>query len=283
MLPSVSAYPFGGSCGDSYEITATAYFGVPPYDYAISHDGVNFSANTGNPFFSPLSPGTYTVMVTDACGQTAISALEDGVAGALYEVMESGFAGGCGTAGGYLRIVIELGVNAQVVSPPYKYMVKEVIGGTGNNIQYGNVINDGVTTNLDFTISGLPGNKRYGIFISNDCDEPFTTKNRVTNDYAIPGCNEFVTVWDLATAGGPNTELTFDVATGGTVNYTWETIPAASSGSGTFTGSTVTITGLPADATIRLFIQPANFERININNGTDRNRLTLVENWGSTA
>jgi surface protein len=273
----------GGLCGDPYELSVNAYFGVPPYNYAISEDGVNFSANTNNPTFSPLSPGTYTVMVTDACGQTAYSRLEDGVAGGLYEVVESGFLGGCGTNGGYLRIVIDLGFNAQVVSPPYKYMVKEIIGGTGNNIQYGNVISNGTTTNLDFTISGLPGNKRYGIFIANDCDEPFTPKNRVINDYAIPGCNEFVTVWNLATAGGPNTELTFDVATGGTVNYTWETIPAGSSGSGTFTGSTANITGLPADATIRLFIQPANFERIIINYGTDCSRLTLIENWGSTA
>jgi surface protein len=273
----------GGFCGDPYELSVSVNFGVPPYNYAISEDGVNFSANTSNQYFSPLSPGTYTVMVTDACGQTAFSRLEDGVAGALFEVIESGFLGGCGANGGYLRVVMDLGIHAQVVSPPYKYMVKEIIGGTGNNIQYGNVINNGTTTNLDFTISGLPGNKRYGIFITNDCDEPFTPKNRVANDYAIPGCNEFVTIWDLATTGGPNTELTFDVATRGPVDYTWETIPAASSGSGTFTGSTANITGLPADATIRLLIQPANFERIIINYGTDRNRLTQVENWGSTA
>ncbi|MBK6283053.1 MAG: BspA family leucine-rich repeat surface protein [Draconibacterium sp.] len=275
--------PLGGNCGDPYELSIMAGNGIPPYNYAISEDGVNFSANTSNTEFNSLAPGTYTVMVTDACGQTALTKPEDGVAGALYEVIESGFLGGCGTLGGYLHIVIDLGIHAQVVSPPYKYTVKEVIGGTGNNIQYGNVINDGTTNNLDFTISGLPGNKRYGIFITNDCDEPFTPKNRVANDYVIPGCNEFVTVWDLATTGGPNTELTFDVATGGTVNYAWETIPAAISGSGTFTEPTATITGLPSDATIRLLIQPANFERIIINYGTDRNRLTLVENWGSTA
>ena len=273
----------GGLCGDPYQLSVNANFGVFPYNYAISEDGVNFSANTSNQYFSPLSPGTYTVMVTDACGQTAFSRLEDGVAGGLYEVIESGFLGGCGANGGYLRVIMDLGLHAQIVSPPYKYMVKEIIGGTGNNIQYGNVINDGTATNLDFTISGLTGNKRYGIFITNDCDEPFTPKNRVTNDYAIPGCNEFVTVWDLATTGGHNTELTFDVATSGPVDYTWETIPAASSGSGTFTGSTANITGLPANATIRLLIQPANFERIKINYGTDRNRLTQVENWGSTA
>ncbi len=94
--------------------------------------------------------------------------------------------------------------------------------------------------------------------------------------------NDFVTVWDLASTGGPNTELTFGVATSGTVNYTWETIPTASSGTGTFSGSTATITGLPADATIRLFIQPVNFQRIIINNGTDQNRLTQIVQWGST-
>ncbi|GAB1453528.1 hypothetical protein MASR2M47_35840 [Draconibacterium sp.] len=273
----------GGLCGDPYQLSVSVNFGVPPYNYAISDDGINFSANTSNQYFGPLSPGTYTVLVTDACGQTALTKPEDGVAGALYEVLESGFLGSCGTLGGYLHIVIDLGIHAQVVSPPYKYEVKEIIGGTGNNIQYGNVISNGTTTNLDFTISGLPSNKRYGVFITNDCDEPFTPKNRAANDYAIPGCNEFVTVWDLATAGGPNTELTFDVATGGTVNYTWETIPSGTSGSGTFTGSTATITGLPANATIRLYIQPANFERFIINNGTDRNRLSQVENWGSTA
>ena len=60
-------------------------------------------------------------MVTDACGKTAFSALETGVAGDLFEVTESGFIGGCGTAGGYLHIVIELDIHAQVVSPPYKY------------------------------------------------------------------------------------------------------------------------------------------------------------------
>jgi surface protein len=95
--------------------------------------------------------------------------------------------------------------------------------------------------------------------------------------------NDFVTVWNLAVLGAPQTQITFGVATSGTVNYTWETIPASASGSGTFTGSTATITGLPAAAIIRLSIQPANFQRINIDGGTDRAGLILVENWGTTA
>ena len=95
--------------------------------------------------------------------------------------------------------------------------------------------------------------------------------------------NDFVTVWNLGLLSAPNTQITFGVATSGTVNYTWETIPAAATGSGTFTGSTATITGLPAFAIIRLSIQPANFQRINIDQGIDRAGLTLVENWGTTA
>lgn len=94
----------------------------------------------------------------------------------------------------------------------------------------------------------------------------------------------FITLWNLATAGSGATQITFGVATSGTVSYTWETVPAsASSGLGTFTGSTATITRLPANTIIRLQISPTNFQRIIINNGNDRNRLTQIENWGNTA
>lgn len=95
--------------------------------------------------------------------------------------------------------------------------------------------------------------------------------------------NDFVTVWNLSEVPAPNTQITFGVSTSGTVNYSWETIPAAVSGSGTFTGSTATITGLPAFATIRVSIKPANFQRIIIDQGIDRGGLMLVENWGNTA
>jgi surface protein len=92
----------------------------------------------------------------------------------------------------------------------------------------------------------------------------------------------FITRWNLATAGSGATQLTFGVGTVGTVNYTWTTIPAASSGSGTFTGTNATITGLPAGATIQLAIQPTNFRRFNMNSGLDKSRLLQVEQWGTT-
>ena len=94
----------------------------------------------------------------------------------------------------------------------------------------------------------------------------------------------FITTWNLATAGsavtGSTTQLSFGVGTAGTVNYTWTTVPAGTTGSGMFTGTTATITSLPAGATIELSIDPANFQRININNGSDKSRLTDVKQWG---
>ena len=91
---------------------------------------------------------------------------------------------------------------------------------------------------------------------------------------------DFITRWDLSIAGSGATQLTFGVGTSGTCSYTWETIPAGTVGSGTFSGNTITITGLPANAVIRLIIDTTNFRRININFGSDKNRLKNVEQWG---
>ncbi|MEM0541136.1 BspA family leucine-rich repeat surface protein [Flavobacterium sp. j3] len=96
-------------------------------------------------------------------------------------------------------------------------------------------------------------------------------------------CGAFITRWNLATTGSGATQLSIGTATSGTVTYYWQQIGgAALTGSGTFSGTTLTITGLPAGATIRLGIYPTNFQRININNGTDRSRLLDVEQWGTT-
>ena len=91
---------------------------------------------------------------------------------------------------------------------------------------------------------------------------------------------DFITHWDLSLPGSGATQLTFGVGTSGTCSYTWETIPAGTTGSGTFSGNTISITGLPSNAMIRLMIDTTNFRRINIDNGIDRKRLKDVEQWG---
>jgi len=103
-----------------------------------------------------------------------------------------------------------------------------------------------------------------------------------TTDFTVT--QNFITQWNLATAGSGATQLSFGTATSGIVNYTWQEISTGTAtGSGSWSGSPLTITGLPAGATIRLLIAPANFQRININNGGDKNRLIQVEQWGNTA
>jgi len=93
----------------------------------------------------------------------------------------------------------------------------------------------------------------------------------------------FITHWDLSIPGSGNDQISIGTATSGNVNYTWQQLPTGATGSGSWSGATLLITGLPPDATIRLEITPANFQRININNGSDRSKLILIENWGSTA
>ncbi len=94
--------------------------------------------------------------------------------------------------------------------------------------------------------------------------------------------SSFVTQWDLSIPGSSPTEISLGTATSGTVNYTWQELsPGTATGSGSWSGTNLTITGLPAGATIRLQIAPSNFQRIIINYDVDRDRLTHVENWGS--
>ncbi len=104
-----------------------------------------------------------------------------------------------------------------------------------------------------------------------------------TLSFVAQGQN-FITQWNLATAGSGPTQLSFGTATSGIATYTWQELsPGSASGSGSWSGATLTITGLPAGATIRLQIAPTNFRRIIMGSIPDRNRLTQVEQWGSTS
>jgi gliding motility-associated-like protein len=94
----------------------------------------------------------------------------------------------------------------------------------------------------------------------------------------------FITRWDLSIAGSGPSQLSLIVGTSGVANYTWQEVsPGSSTGSGSWSGSTLTITGLPSGAVIRLQIQPTNFRSFAMQNRDDRNRLIAVENWGAVA
>lgn len=140
------------------------------------------------------------------------------------------------------------------------------------------VVTGSTTTNITTTV---PAGATTGkISVTVNC---VTVQS--TTDFSVTtgSTQNFITQWNLATSGSGATQLTFGTATSGTVNYTWQQLPTGASGSGSWSGATLTITGLPTGGTIRLQIAPTNFQRIIINSGTDRNRLTRVEQWGTTA
>ncbi|MFN8357694.1 MAG: BspA family leucine-rich repeat surface protein [Spirosomataceae bacterium] len=96
----------------------------------------------------------------------------------------------------------------------------------------------------------------------------------------------FITRWDLSKTGSSTTGLTIPMkaTTGQQVSYTWTTVPAGTSGAGTFTSSGLTLTGLPAGAIIDLSIAPTNLESISMGAiSVDSRRLVEIRQWGDVA
>ena len=150
-----------------------------------------------------------------------------------------------------------------------------------NSVTFINNITATVTasTATSITTTVPTGTTTGKISVTTNCVTVLSATN-----FTIATPQNFITQWNLATAGSGATQLSFGTATSGTVNYTWQEIsPGSATGSSSWSGATLTITGLPVGATIRLQIAPTNFQRIIINNGADRNRLTQVENWDSVA
>lgn len=93
---------------------------------------------------------------------------------------------------------------------------------------------------------------------------------------------EFITRWNLGYPGSGANTLIFGMSSTGPVNYSWETIPASSSGSGTLNGPLAIVSGLPSNALIRLKIDTPHFKsfRLDTLNG-DQQRLIDIEQWGT--
>lgn len=187
LIVNATASPIMSACDQQFQISVNTSYGTPPYKYSISYDGVNFATPTTNPIFIPLFAGTYKIKVIDGCGNESMA--KDYVAGSLYYVNETGFKENCAattdTAGGFIRVGIQPSINGEP-DLPYTYEVKEIAGNIGGVLQYGNVVRKGESTDTSFTISGLAGNRHYGIFITYSCGQKLTAKDRVANEYFIP-------------------------------------------------------------------------------------------------
>ena len=61
---------------------------------------------------------------------------------------------------------------------------------------------------------------------------------------ALYAQTQFITKWDLSKTGTSTTALTFgvQVAAAGAATYTWNTVPAGTSGSGTIAASAISVT-----------------------------------------
>ena len=103
------------------------------------------------------------------------------------------------------------------------------------------------------------------------------------NSGASQAQNEFITLWNLSISGSSATQLVFYTSSG-PINYSWETYPTATlSGSGSLSSDYVTITGLPANATIKLKIAPNNLQWFSVQYSIDQSRLIDILHWGTTA
>lgn len=102
----------------------------------------------------------------------------------------------------------------------------------------------------------------------------------IFQNYVI--AQEFITTWMI---GHSSNSINFEANTTGAVNYTWETTSSStvSSGSGSFQGPNVTISGLPAETMITLFIEPQNLKSFKYIFQAFINPYTLVEinQWGA--
>jgi Mycoplasma protein of unknown function, DUF285/Secretion system C-terminal sorting domain len=96
-----------------------------------------------------------------------------------------------------------------------------------------------------------------------------------------------ITVWDLSKTGGPDSILNLPMCFSifqqfYSFNYTWESIPAGTTGSGFFSnGCSKYIYGIPQNATIKLSIYSYNNNYITFNSGIDKLRLVDIQQWGN--
>lgn len=95
---------------------------------------------------------------------------------------------------------------------------------------------------------------------------------------------DFITVWKMTYQSyNPNT-MHIEVGISGPVSYSWETIPSGNTGSGIITSGLLDVAGissLPYGKTIRLKINPTNFQWMNLGHSNCRSCLIDVEQWGA--
>lgn len=199
-----------------------------------------------------------------------------------------------GTGRGSFSLLTELITNME----PYSVAIEDLNGDekldlvvankADNNLSiFTNLGNGRFTSKTD--IEGL--NEPYSAIIgnfNNDKKQDIAVVNSTKKTMSMLINNTFfpypfVTEWDLSTNTGENLidKIIFGVETNGNAQYRWTTLPTVTaSGSGSFSGTNATITGIPLGAKISLSIDGSNFNRIFMTNSDSRNRLVNISSWG---
>lgn len=247
----------GGGGGGCSRQVLTVTSGTA-YSYTVgvggaggSSTGTNGAAGTASKFFTVTAnpgsgglgvPSTSTINGTGGAGGTGN--LANGTSGSTGTAGVSGIGGnsGIGSTSGFGGSSVSSNSNGMNGSAP---------GGGGSGANH---------TGGTGKLGGSGGN------------------GLIKLSYIVP---QFVTRWDLSIPGSGPGQLSFGVATTGTVSYSWQELsPGSASGTGTFSGSTFSVTGFPIGSVISLSIIPTDFKKIIINNGLDKSRLINIERWG---
>lgn len=89
---------------------------------------------------------------------------------------------------------------------------------------------------------------------------------------------EFITTWVTI---NNSSSITFEVTTDGPVNYTWQSLTSAASGSGSFEGPVVTLSDLPINQNFSLAMESENLKAFKNVFGFFAYRLQDVSQWGN--
>lgn len=152
----------------------------------------------------------------------------------------------------------------------------ETLNGWGANTNTPNNISLGAS-GLSYSEKAKTYREKLTLSVSNG------GKNWIINDagLSLDYCGAFITNWNMAIAGSANNSISINITCSDSSEFSWsEFSPGTAKGKGKWIGNVLTVSNLPVGKKITLYIESENIERININNGVDRNRLLNIVKWG---
>ncbi|MCU0374432.1 MAG: hypothetical protein MUF24_03900, partial [Chitinophagaceae bacterium] len=171
------------ACGERTFVDVQPVQGKPPFRFAYSFDGLNYTAPVAanvpgaNIYrFERLPPGRYYFKVSDSCGNENNPNDAAVTIGSAFYIKEKQTYSTClngRPAGGALHIGIMPDVSFRNIDlAPYTVVIKEAQWLPDSTVLYGKTLDSLQVTDTTFWVYGLPFGKQAGIFITNNCGSP---------------------------------------------------------------------------------------------------------------